>query len=469
MFKGTFTTDNGEQKITKDILGQTSPISNACKRKATDNSSNSSSSSEDKKPKAKKAKADNTQRKPKNFAERLMRVLQNGIGQDTLWWVGDGKAIGIHSRNLRRGDMLSEHFNVKDYSVFIRNCNRWGFRRTVQYKVPQGVITYECSLFQRDKPHLVHHMRMDSDVQDVFEKHKDLEGDAPFDPKRIAKAAKAAAAPSAKPPQTAVGPHTPVVEGTSAAMLNRVHPQLENSLLPGMGMGSLQGYMHDTTIMQAPGMPFWRADPPATVAAPAPLTQGGAVTTSESAILDRLVVGGASNAIPQQFRAPLVPGADPMLQRIMYLSQEYTDTDDTSTQTPNDPVHMAIRMLKLQGEKYEKEREMQRQLAARDPLSALRNQLLAATNSASNGSSNSSRPSNQTEQLLQNASISRLGLHQVFPMTGGLDPRNPLGAMAPGDLMNLLAGQRPAVPPPQPQPQPQRDSDSPTRRQGGYS
>jgi HSF-type DNA-binding len=175
MFNGSpFNTDNNEQHIQKAILDQMTPLTqgevelqstggvvhrrtvhfldtrahqgggilrgcfshSSCplglnwypgtKRKASD-SGGSTSSEEEKKPKAskKKRKDGNPHRKPKNFAERLMRVLQDGIGQDTIWWVGDGKAIGIHSRNLRRGDMLSEHFNVKDYSVFIRNCNRW--------------------------------------------------------------------------------------------------------------------------------------------------------------------------------------------------------------------------------------------------------------------------------------------------------------------------------------------------------
>ena len=65
------------------------------------------------------------QRKAKNFAERLMHVLQGQIGTDTVWWVGEGKAVAIHTRNLKDGDMLTQHFRVKDYGVFIRNCNRW--------------------------------------------------------------------------------------------------------------------------------------------------------------------------------------------------------------------------------------------------------------------------------------------------------------------------------------------------------
>ena len=54
-----------------------------------------------------------------------MRYLQAGGGDDVMWWVGDGKAIAIHTKNIRKGDLLSRQFKVKDYPVFIRNCNRW--------------------------------------------------------------------------------------------------------------------------------------------------------------------------------------------------------------------------------------------------------------------------------------------------------------------------------------------------------
>jgi HSF-type DNA-binding len=75
--------------------------------------------------KPKTAKDKPPERKAKNFAERLMHVLEHKIGSDTVWWVGEGKAVAIHARNLKESDLLSQHFRVKDYSVFIRNCNRW--------------------------------------------------------------------------------------------------------------------------------------------------------------------------------------------------------------------------------------------------------------------------------------------------------------------------------------------------------
>lgn len=64
-------------------------------------------------------------RKPKNFADRLMRVLLNDAAPDTLWWVGNGKAVAFHPKNLKKGTLLLTHFKTKDYNAFIRNCNRW--------------------------------------------------------------------------------------------------------------------------------------------------------------------------------------------------------------------------------------------------------------------------------------------------------------------------------------------------------
>ena len=91
--------------------------------KANDSSGASTDTSADKKPKAAPTPAE--PKKAKNFAERLMRYLQRTGGDDTIWWIGDGKAIAIHTKNLRKGDLMSSYFKVKDYGVFVRNCNRW--------------------------------------------------------------------------------------------------------------------------------------------------------------------------------------------------------------------------------------------------------------------------------------------------------------------------------------------------------
>ena len=37
--------------------------------------------------------------------------------------------------------------------------------------VSDGVVTHENSLFQRDQPHLVKQMRVDSDMMDIYDQH----------------------------------------------------------------------------------------------------------------------------------------------------------------------------------------------------------------------------------------------------------------------------------------------------------
>lgn len=64
-------------------------------------------------------------RKAKNFAERLMIVLQDELAKDSLWWVGNGMGVAIHKKNLKRSPILKSHFNIGDFIVFSRNLNRW--------------------------------------------------------------------------------------------------------------------------------------------------------------------------------------------------------------------------------------------------------------------------------------------------------------------------------------------------------
>ena len=62
---------------------------------------------------------------PKNFAERLMFALEKGMGADVIKWAGDGRAVAIHPKKLKKDTVLETHFRVKNYGAFIRNCNRW--------------------------------------------------------------------------------------------------------------------------------------------------------------------------------------------------------------------------------------------------------------------------------------------------------------------------------------------------------
>lgn len=314
-----------------------------------DASDSTSTDSEDKKPKPAPAKeaVDMPIKKCKNFAERLMRVLHLGIGNDTIWWIGEGKAIAVHTRNLKKGTLLADNFKVKDYSVFIRNCNRWGFRRTVQFPVPQGVISYQCSLFQRDEPHLVHHMRMDSDVQDVFIRHRDSEGNKPFDPKKIAKAAKAAGG----------GQFAPAVNPFSALALNQ-----QPAAVQGFSKEQVLQLIQGTNLAGA--AQALTKDPPASGGSPA-----ASSSATDSALMQQLLGSFGSAAVLPPAK-PEKPSPEHLLQRILDLSGEYLNqpapvTGGESTQS----IRMALHILKLQGDKYNAEKKLEQ--AQRDPLAAL--------------------------------------------------------------------------------------------------
>jgi hypothetical protein len=66
-----------------------------------------------------------TYNNPRNFAERLMYVLESGIASGAIFWVGDGKAVGLHTKKLKRGMVLETYFRINQFSSFLRNFNRW--------------------------------------------------------------------------------------------------------------------------------------------------------------------------------------------------------------------------------------------------------------------------------------------------------------------------------------------------------
>lgn len=63
--------------------------------------------------------------KPKNFAERMMNALERGLASDAISWAGDGRAVALNTNELKNSPELTSYFKAKDYSAFIRNCNRW--------------------------------------------------------------------------------------------------------------------------------------------------------------------------------------------------------------------------------------------------------------------------------------------------------------------------------------------------------
>ncbi|CAB9526161.1 HSF-type DNA-binding [Seminavis robusta] len=357
----------------------------------------------DKKPKAVPAAETDQQtnrRKPKNFAERLMEGLQSGAAQDAVWWVGNGEAIAINPRNLKEGDFLSTHFKVKDYSVFIRNCNRWGFRRTMQYPVEQGVITYQCSLFQRNQQELCRHMRMDSDVQDVFVRHRQSAGDdVPFDPKRIGRASYASRGVTAPAASGRWPPRQDEQDGLvrvaakkqTAQLLSRDHlarvaanHQTAPAVLPSSSNNSLlQSLSRDQMLrlLQNPDLAKRILDAQSSVAA-ADSPSGSAATpaahaTTEARLAVADLLAQASGRASEEQDTP----QEKLLNQILDLAQEYLDHP---TQPPphenSESIGMVMRLLKIQGDKYKEEKKRRERKAHIAPsggaLDVLRNQLV---------------------------------------------------------------------------------------------
>jgi HSF-type DNA-binding len=63
--------------------------------------------------------------KPKNFAERMMNVLENNVDPDVVKWHGDDDRIAINTKTLRSSDILDDRFQGIRYAAFIRNLSRW--------------------------------------------------------------------------------------------------------------------------------------------------------------------------------------------------------------------------------------------------------------------------------------------------------------------------------------------------------
>jgi hypothetical protein len=63
--------------------------------------------------------------KPKNFAERLMNVLENSVVSDIVFWYGAQNFVAIHLKRIKSSSVLDTHFQGIRYTAFMRNLSRW--------------------------------------------------------------------------------------------------------------------------------------------------------------------------------------------------------------------------------------------------------------------------------------------------------------------------------------------------------
>jgi hypothetical protein len=66
-----------------------------------------------------------TKKNSKNFAEKLMDVLQTGVAKEVIWWEGDGTIVALHVDKLKHGPTRDKYFDGVKYKFFIRKFSRW--------------------------------------------------------------------------------------------------------------------------------------------------------------------------------------------------------------------------------------------------------------------------------------------------------------------------------------------------------
>lgn len=110
------------------------------------------------------------------FPAQLLCILQRSIAPEALWFLEGGEAIGIHSKLIDK--VLNDHLRGMKFNSLVRNLNRWGFRRISHDSLKDDERGYHHLLFQKDKPHLVHRMKKDSNAKEVV-RQLDLEEGKP--------------------------------------------------------------------------------------------------------------------------------------------------------------------------------------------------------------------------------------------------------------------------------------------------
>ena len=84
-----------------------------------------SGESQTKTPAAARAPSKGTYPKPKNFAERMMNVLENQVDPKVIDWHGNGDWVVVNVSAIKSSDILETRFQGIRYPAFIRNLSRW--------------------------------------------------------------------------------------------------------------------------------------------------------------------------------------------------------------------------------------------------------------------------------------------------------------------------------------------------------
>ncbi|CAB9506799.1 shock factor protein [Seminavis robusta] len=110
---------------------------------------------------------------PSVFPKLLMKLLNDQVAPDALWWLPDGEAFAMDPHKIGPG-VLDKHFRGTKLTSFVRRLHNCGFRRTTRkYKkdlslgLPEAVITMSNEQFLRDSPELLDNFT----IKPIREKH----------------------------------------------------------------------------------------------------------------------------------------------------------------------------------------------------------------------------------------------------------------------------------------------------------
>ena len=100
------------------------------------------------------------------FPAQLMDLLQREVAPDAMRFLPEGEAIAFDMDTFA-DRVLNVHFRAMKFNSFVRNMNRYGFRRISHPSLKDSERGFHHLLFKRNSPELVKHMKKDSNATEV--------------------------------------------------------------------------------------------------------------------------------------------------------------------------------------------------------------------------------------------------------------------------------------------------------------
>ena len=91
----------------------------------------------------------------KNFAEKLLELLDTPELQEIFHWVPSGEAFCITDQKAFESKIMAKHFPTAKFESFARRMRRWGFHRVESTdQRNRGIIMFMCPRFRKGRPDL---------------------------------------------------------------------------------------------------------------------------------------------------------------------------------------------------------------------------------------------------------------------------------------------------------------------------